>query len=302
MGTMSSPLAITQASASCLLGWEQNCQLCREFLKTAADLRDRQRLTAPSAMIAYLGDLQAQRRRLPPRSIRRHVVLPLNVYRPRLPHVASGCHTYILCQALVGVGLADRPQLLLADMSYRDNASIEIIRDRVVYSNQYGHLHDDDVRFQPADTEGRYIRWQWRAPYSVAVLPLVDANTAILVRNFRHSARRDVLETVKGFGTSERSPGEVARIELREELGYSVDELTFLGTTYSDPGFAYHPMQCFLATGRVDRKAAPERSETIQGAREFTVTDTPKALQSGEVQDSVTLLLLWHALYKSWVD
>jgi 8-oxo-dGTP pyrophosphatase MutT (NUDIX family) len=182
-------------------------------------------------------------------------------------------------------------------MSYGDSASIEVIRDRVVYSNKYGQLHDDDVVFRPGGTEGRYIRWQWSAPYSVAVLPLTDANTAILVRNFRHSARRSVLEAVKGFGSSEYEPSEVARIELREELGYSARELAFAGTTYSDPGFAYHPMHCFVAVGQIDREAVPECTEAIQGIREFPVADTPKALESGEVQDSVTLLLLWHAFH-----
>jgi hypothetical protein len=172
---------------------------------------------------------------------------------------------------------------------------IRILSERVVYANRYGDLYDDDVEFSPLDVRGRYIRWKWRAPYSVAVLPLSDPQTALLVRNFRHSARREVLETVKGFGQEGREPTDVALAELREEMGFTAVGLSFLGVTTADPSFAYHPMHCFLATGQIDGPRSPEQSEAIQGVTRFPLARTPEALAAGEVQDSVTLLLLWHA-------
>jgi 8-oxo-dGTP pyrophosphatase MutT (NUDIX family) len=180
-------------------------------------------------------------------------------------------------------------------MSDQEAPSIRIVCDRVVYANQYGDLYDDEVEFRPLGARGRYVRWQWRSPYSVAVLPLADAQTALLVRNFRHSARREVLEAVKGFGDEARDPAEVAAAELREELGFSTVSLSFLGVTIADPSFAYHPMHCFAATGQIDSPRRPEHSEAIGGVERFALARTPKALVSGEVQDSVTLLLLWQA-------
>jgi 8-oxo-dGTP pyrophosphatase MutT (NUDIX family) len=180
-------------------------------------------------------------------------------------------------------------------MSGEEASYIRIVRDRVVYANQYGDLHDDDVEFLPAAVPGRYLRWQWRACYSVAVLALPDPGTALLVRNFRHSARREVLEAVKGFGDDARAPAEVARQELREELGFSASGLSFLGVAVADPGFADHPMHCFLATGRVDDRRHPEHSESIRGTTRFALARTPAALAKGDIQDAVTLLLLWQA-------
>jgi ADP-ribose pyrophosphatase len=180
-------------------------------------------------------------------------------------------------------------------MSNQEAPSIRIVRDRMVYANQYGDLYDDEVEFTPLGVRGRYVRWQWRAPYSVAVLPLSDPQTALLVRNFRHSARREVLETIKGFGDGARDPAEVAVAELREELGFSTVSLSFLGVTIADPGFAFHPMHCFTATGQIDGPRSPEHSEAIGAAERFPLARTPEALTSGEVQDSVTLLLLWQA-------
>jgi 8-oxo-dGTP pyrophosphatase MutT (NUDIX family) len=180
-------------------------------------------------------------------------------------------------------------------MSEEEAPNIRIVRDRLVYANSYGDLHDDDVEFLPGGIPGRYLRWRWRARYSVAVLALEDPGTALLVRNFRHSARRDVLEAVKGFGDDTRAPGDVARDELHQELGFHASSLTFLGISVADPGFAYHPMHCFLAAGGIDRQRRPEDSEAIGETVRFAVSRTPEALTSGEVLDAVTLLLLWQA-------
>ena len=179
-------------------------------------------------------------------------------------------------------------------------ASIRIVRPRMVYGNQFGTLYDDDVEFCPAGVAGRYVRWQWRAPYSVAVLAMGDPSSALLIRNFRHSARREVLEVVKGFGDAERSPAEVARAELSEELGFTAHELKFLGVTVADAAFAYQPMHCFLAEGIRDQVPRPEESEAISGARAFDLAETPEALGHGTVEDAVTLSLLWHA-YSRWI-
>lgn len=180
-------------------------------------------------------------------------------------------------------------------MTDEESPCIRIVRDRVVYTNQYGALYDDDVEFLPLGAQGRYVRWKWSAPYSVAVLPLQDIQTALLVRNFRHSARRQVLEAVKGFGDAAKDAAEVAAAELREELGFTSLSLSFLGTTIADPSFACHPMHCYIATGQIDAPMKPERSEAIGGIEKFPLARTPEALGSGEIQDSVTLLLLWQA-------
>jgi 8-oxo-dGTP pyrophosphatase MutT (NUDIX family) len=180
-------------------------------------------------------------------------------------------------------------------MTDEEPPSIRIVRDRLVYANRYGELYDDDVEFRPGGVRGRYVRWQWRSMYSVAVLALADPGTALLVRNFRHSARREIIEAVKGFGDDSLPPVDVARHELREELGFTAAGLTFLGKAVADPGFADHPVHCFLATGKVDGLPHPEDSEAIRGITRFPIAETSEALASGRIEDSVTLLLLWQA-------
>jgi ADP-ribose pyrophosphatase len=175
--------------------------------------------------------------------------------------------------------------------------SIRIVQERMVYSNQYGSLYDDDVRFEPAGNEGRYVRWSWRSSYSVAVLALPKRDTSLLIWNFRHSARRMMLEVVKGFGDTDRSPADVARAELREELGFIPDRLVYLGKTCADAAFAYLPMYCYLASGYLNGQADHEPSEVISGHEEFDLRQVPTLLETGRIHDSVTLLMLWQAFH-----
>ena len=169
----------------------------------------------------------------------------------------------------------------------------------MVYANRFGELYDDDVEFRPSAEQGRYLRWHWRAKYSVAVLALAQPDTALLLRSFRHSARCAVLEVVKGFGDDARDPADVAHAELSEELGFIASKLEPIGTVFTDSAFAHHPMKCFLAEGEISHAAMPESSEAIVGTEKFPLSRTPDALASGEVQDSATLALLWQAFYRS---
>jgi len=184
-------------------------------------------------------------------------------------------------------------------MCHREPPAIEIVQDRLIYKNQYGSLYDDNVRFMPSGARGTYVRWNWSASYSVAVLAMPTPDTALLVRSFRHAARREVLEAVKGFGHDSIDPADAARRELSEELGFMADDFEFLGIALTDPAFAYHPMHCFLASGRLIEAPAPELSEAISGPEYFRLRDLPSALATGNLQDAVTLMLLWQAFFRT---
>jgi ADP-ribose pyrophosphatase len=169
---------------------------------------------------------------------------------------------------------------------------IRILEEVPVYGNAYGTLFDDRVEFTGSETTGRYVRWCWNAPYSVAVLPLLDPETALLVRNFRHAVRGVVLEAPKGFGRPGESPEEVASRELEEELGLTCSQLERLGATQTDPAFVNHTTHLFLATSLAEGCLRREASESIQDVCPVRIRGARELLGKGEIMDAVTLLLL----------
>lgn len=169
---------------------------------------------------------------------------------------------------------------------------IEIIREVRVYENAYGCLYDDDVEFPHSGHQGKYVRWEWSAPYSVAVLPMLSATDVGLVESFRHSARSVVLEVPKGFGVSDQDPLRTAETELREELGLRSGDWEHVGTVMTDPAFCCHPMHLFIARQCASCANEHEPSEAIIGMRVVSILDCASLLRRGVLQDAVSLLLV----------
>src|SRR5688572_140406 len=91
-------------------------------------------------------------------------------------------------------------------------------------------------------------------PEVVALVALDDEGRWLLVRQYRHGARKWVLEVPAG----KRDPAEAleatALRELREETGFAAASLERLGGTWTAPGFCSEYVTYFLARGlRVDR-------------------------------------------------
>lgn len=173
--------------------------------------------------------------------------------------------------------------------------SICIKKENLIYENPYGQLYDDDVIFLPQSASGKYVRWCWKAPYSVAVLPMLDVDQALLIKSFRHSARKAVLEVPKGFGAIGEEPISVAKKELEQETGLRSEKIDQLGTVVTDPSFAYHPMHLFIAYDCASSKSQHESSEVIIETIRINIKDVPRLFRNKVIEDAVTLLLLWLA-------
>jgi len=178
---------------------------------------------------------------------------------------------------------------------------IRITEERQVYENAYGRLYDDSVIFEPKGATGTYVRWQWNAPYSVAVLPLFGTRQGLLLRSFRHSAREVVTEVVMGFGVEGVEPAEAALMELREETGLVATRASLepLGVIYTDLAFAALPAYCFLAwlpesDGPAVEGTRPEFSESIHGTVLVGLSPPDRPLPE-DVRDATTLLMLHQA-------
>ena len=169
---------------------------------------------------------------------------------------------------------------------------IKITKEILIYENKYGKLFDDEVLFTTSNSKGTYIRWKWKAPYSVAILPITPNNEIILINNFRHSARKNILEVPKGYGEKKHEPLYIAKKELKEETGYVSTSYEYLGEVFNDGAFSYHIMHMFIARDCIPGKSGPEEYEVISNLELIPLKNIEEYLMGGIIGDSVTLLLL----------
>jgi ADP-ribose pyrophosphatase len=81
---------------------------------------------------------------------------------------------------------------------------------------------------------------------TVGVVPLVDRDHVLLIRQFRHLARAESWELPGGGGQAGESPEVAAQRELREEGGYRAGRLTFLTRFFPSNAYLDEEAHCFI--------------------------------------------------------
>jgi ADP-ribose pyrophosphatase len=81
---------------------------------------------------------------------------------------------------------------------------------------------------------------------TVGVVPLVDRERVVLIRQFRHLTRADSWELPGGGALPGEAPENAAQRELREEGGYRAGRLTFLTRFYPSSAYLDEEAHCFL--------------------------------------------------------
>ena len=129
-------------------------------------------------------------------------------------------------------------------------------------------------------------------PGAVSVVPLTDAGSVILVRQYRAPLNRDLLEIPAGKRDVEgEEPLVTAQRELAEEVGLVADRYELLAEFYNSPGFSDEHSYTFLARGLHDtpmqRDGIEELSMEIE---EVPLAVVPSLIRAGEITDAKTII------------
>jgi ADP-ribose pyrophosphatase len=140
----------------------------------------------------------------------------------------------------------------------------------------------------PSPAPGR-PRQVIRHPGSVVIIPMVDQDHVCLIRNFRVSVNRALVELPAGT----REPGEAAEVtaarELAEETGYRAESLERLMHFLPAPGILDEQMILYLARGLSEGPPAREAGEEIENL----VVPWKQAMamvMAGEIEDAKTII------------
>ncbi|MCI9019391.1 MAG: NUDIX hydrolase [Eubacterium sp.] len=92
------------------------------------------------------------------------------------------------------------------------------------------------IRLDMVEKDGREYPFSFvQSGDSVAVLAETEGRI-VLVHQYRHSIRQNVLEIPGGSVETDGNPEETARRELLEETGYEAKHIMLLGVFYPSPG------------------------------------------------------------------
>jgi ADP-ribose pyrophosphatase len=74
-------------------------------------------------------------------------------------------------------------------------------------------------------------------PGAVAIVPMKDEETVLLIHQYRHAAGGYILEIPAGTLRPSEDPGACAARELEEEIGFRPSALEPLAAFFTTPGF-----------------------------------------------------------------
>ena len=170
---------------------------------------------------------------------------------------------------------------------------MEITERRRVYD---GHFKLTELTLHTA--EGDLKRERFEPGQAVAALVLDTAKQQyLLTRQFRVGPEGKLVEIAAGMIDQGETPDAAIRRELREELGYEVDELTKIAKTWPSPGTSLENITIYYA--EVSRQTGPGGGLAEEHEQLEIVPFTREKLFAEPFEDAKTLVAVqWVRLNK----
>ncbi len=127
-----------------------------------------------------------------------------------------------------------------------------------------------------------------RHPGAVLVVPRLDGDRFVLVRNYRVAVDQRLWELPAGTLEAGEAPEHAAGRELEEETGYHAERLELLGEFFTSPGFCDELMRVYVADGLewVGQRLEPhEEIEVGIVSRDETLA----MIDDGRIRDGKTI-------------
>lgn len=132
-----------------------------------------------------------------------------------------------------------------------------------------------------------------RHPGASAIVPMPDADTVILIHQYRHAVGESIWEIPAGTLEDGEAPLACARRELTEETGFSAQDWQKLGETIPVPGYSNERIHLFLARELTEARQQLDADEML-AVHPMPFDKAVAMVFSGEIVDgkTVTSLLL----------
>lgn len=125
-------------------------------------------------------------------------------------------------------------------------------------------------------------------PGASCIIPFVSPTRLIMVRQYRYSVGKIMLEFPAGKLSPNEAPQLTAERELEEETGYRAKRWTTLGHCHACIGYGDEVIHYYAAEDLAQHGARPDEDEWVD-ALEMSVAEVYRAVDRGEISDSKTI-------------
>ncbi|MBI5240333.1 MAG: NUDIX hydrolase [Elusimicrobia bacterium] len=164
----------------------------------------------------------------------------------------------------------------------------ERVRLNPEYQGRAVAFHVDTVRLPNGRTATREYLHHHGA---VGVLPFLDKDTVVLVRQYRYPVGEVTLEMPAGKLDAGEKHIICIKRELREETGYTAKRIKHLLDFWPTCAFSDECIRLYIATGLKPGKVSPDHDEFIEAVA-IKYKDALDLVWEGHIKDSKTVIAL----------
>jgi len=176
-----------------------------------------------------------------------------------------------------------------------DGRSILTLSSREVYRNHWMRLREDEI----LRSNGQKGLYGVVEKDDAAIILPIDGETIWLVEQYRYTIEERALELPQGgWEMAIDNPEDLARGELREEVGLAAKNMFYLGSLWIAYGFTRQRQHVYLATGLSQVPRDPDAEEHDLVVHRLPITEFEEKMRNGRIRDNCTLSA-W-GLYLLW--
>jgi len=151
----------------------------------------------------------------------------------------------------------------------------------------YMDLYQDRVR-TPKGNVMTYTRY--RASDVVIVVPFLDSERLVMIRQYRYPIDKVLLEFPAGHVETGEDPKNTAARELEEETGYTAENIEYIYRYHPSVSRSRQTVHVFRATSLKEKGATRHDSGEDINMEVLTVNQLRQLIQKGEVECAGTLV------------
>ena len=156
----------------------------------------------------------------------------------------------------------------------------------LAYQGTVLKVYKDHMKFSNRNTED----WDFiHHDGAAAVIPVMDDGKILMVKQYRNALERDTLEIPAGKLDDPDEEGIVcASRELKEETGYSSDDLEWLLTIRTTVAFCDERIEVFVARNLIPGEQHLDEDEFVD-VKAYKLEELKEMIFEGKIQDSKTM-------------
>ncbi len=146
----------------------------------------------------------------------------------------------------------------------------------------------DEVRLRTGKVSKRL---KIEHPKAVAIVPCIDENHILMVRQYRYAVQEETLEVPAGKVDPVESIEEAVSRELFEETGYKANNISKLISYYPAIAYSNEVIEIFVAN-ELERVSSVQDTDEISKIEIVTISEALEMIKDGMIKDGKTIISL----------